>query len=72
MRDQSKRLGVTHPHGWPRGQSTIRKRTGPWCARSARMAIDAVIFDVNGTLVDIATDEWGDRTLGVLKYHLRY
>lgn len=36
------------------------------------MAIDAVIFDVNGTLVDIATDDWGEQTLGILKYHLRY
>jgi putative hydrolase of the HAD superfamily len=41
-------------------------------ARRADEAIDAVTFDVNGTLDDIATDGWGDGALGVSKHHLRY
>lgn len=36
------------------------------------MPIDAILFDANGTLIDIATDEWSDETLGALKYVLRY
>lgn len=36
------------------------------------MEIRGVLFDVNGTLIDIETDDWGEETLGPLKYFLRY
>ena len=34
--------------------------------------VDAVIFDINGTIIDIETEEWGRTTLRQISRYLSY